>query len=474
MTMQVQHADEKHFGRGAWLTLIVAFTLALLPLPFVLYTLSAPTDGWTTNTEGFSSFTFEQNILGAPSSLAPSDRLVALEGAPIAEYEAARLRTPSGWVAGGSLQYTIEREGQQITLDVPQVNWTLISWLRYNTKTPSDAASKLASILLLGIGLYTFLKRPGNPAAQHLLIFCAAQFGFTLNTSLPQEVSILFDPLVSWTWFIPFIYIAVFIPGSLFAFSLTFPQPKASVQRHRWLVLVPYALGLLPVAWQLAGFPVLIGIGLAFVLVLATLTSLIHSLLTQRDVISQAQLRWAVGGLALGLAMIFSPFISFFLPLPQPLDELLGAWSSLGIVIIGLTLSVAVLRYRLFDIDIIIRRSLVYGGLTLTLAVVYFSSVVLLQELFQVITGQHQSPVATVISTLAIAALFTPLRRRIQNDIDRRFYRKKYDAEKTIAAFSAGLRQEVDLEQIGERLLAVVEETMQPVSVSLWMRKVKK
>ena len=478
MTSNAQPLDERRFDRGARLTFVAALILILLPLPFVLYSLSVPSDGWAVSNEGFLDVYFEKNILGAPSLLIPGDHLVAVEGQPVDE----NLQAPPGWVAGGSLQYTIERDGQQIIIDVPQVNWTLLGYLRYNTRGLRDAASLLAAFLLLGIGLFTFLKRPGDKAARHLLVFCAAQLGFTINTSFPQGISIIIDPLVGWTLFIPFVYLAIFIPGSLFAFSLNFPRPKASVQRRPWITMVPYALGLLPVAWQLAGLPGLIGIGLAFALVLAALVSLVHSMFTQRDAVSRAQLRWAVGGLALGLAINYSPWIGFFVPLPQPLIDFLGALSSLSILVIGLALSVAILRYHLFDIDVIIRRTLVYGGLTATLAVVYFSSVVLLQGVFEALSARsvgsplhamQQSPVAIVISTLVIAALFNPLRKRIQNDIDRRFYRKKYDAEKVVEAFSASLREEVDLEDLQAQIVSVVQDTLQPEMVSLWLKSSK-
>jgi hypothetical protein len=135
---------------------------------------------------------------------------------------------------------------------------------------------------------------------------------------------------------------------------------------------------------------------------------------------------------------------------------------------IPLALGIAILRYRLWDIDILIRRTLVYGTLTVILTVVYVGLVIGLQTLLRGIISQNNS-VSIVLSTLAMYAFFQPLRRRVQPMIDRRFYRSKYDAAKTVAAFSATLRQEVDLDLLSKQLVSVVGETMQPEQVSLWL-----
>ena len=134
-------------------------------------------------------------------------------------------------------------------------------------------------------------------------------------------------------------------------------------------------------------------------------------------------------------------------------------------------MGIAILRYRLYEIDLIINRTLVYGSLTATLGLVYFGSVTTLQYLFSLLTGQGNT-LAIVASTLAIATLFNPLRRRIQGFIDRRFYRRKYDAAKTLEAFGSRLRDATDLEKLCEDLAKVVDETIHPSHISLWLSSV--
>jgi hypothetical protein len=153
-----------------------------------------------------------------------------------------------------------------------------------------------------------------------------------------------------------------------------------------------------------------------------------------------------------------------------------GLWIGYLLVAVGglsgpVAIGVAILRYRLYEIDIVINRTLVYGSLTAALVAVYFGGVATTQAIFRALTAQEQQPqIAIVVSTLVIAALFNPLRRRIQGFIDRRFYRRKYDAVMTLEAFSAKLRDETDLDALSDDLVGVVRETVQPAHVSLWLR----
>jgi hypothetical protein len=164
--------------------------------------------------------------------------------------------------------------------------------------------------------------------------------------------------------------------------------------------------------------------------------------------------------------------------LTYPVSEAIGSvwlkWIGfvpfiVGVMAIPISMGIAVMRYRLYEIDLLINRTLVYGVLTVMLVALYLGGIVVLQRVFVILTGQ-QSTLAVVASTLLIAALFNPLRRRIQGFVDRSFYRRKYDARKTLEVFSTKLRDETDLDALSDDLVGVVRETMQPAHASLWLR----
>lgn len=187
------------------------------------------------------------------------------------------------------------------------------------------------------------------------------------------------------------------------------------------------------------------------------------------------QTKWVVFGFVAGITGFLALILLSATLLPALdasglLVDLIGGLSiNLVMLAIPVTFGVAVLRYRLFDIDVIINRTLVYGSLTAMLALTYLGGVVLLQSVFRAVTGQ-ESTLAIVASTLAIAALFNPLRRRVQSFVDHRFYRNKYDARKTLEAFSTKLRDETNLPTLNAELVEAVRQTMQPAHVSLWLR----
>ena len=193
--------------------------------------------------------------------------------------------------------------------------------------------------------------------------------------------------------------------------------------------------------------------------------------------VERLQTRWVVFGFVLYFLGPFFWYVFFggevfFQPgEPRLLASLFG-WVLIQLMLLAFlsTIVIAILRYRLWDLDLIIRRTLIYGSLTGALALFYFGAVVLLQAVFGGLAGDAGSPLVTVMSTLAIAALFNPLRTRLQGFIDRRFYRKKYNAELSIARFAASARDEVDLNRLAGSLLAAVDETMRPETTNLWLR----
>ncbi len=272
------------------------------------------------------------------------------------------------------------------------------------------------------------------------------------------------------------------VAGEVFVvlFMLTFPDGNF-VPRWTPVVAVVFLLFQIPED-LLTGFytrgPRFLDTAQLFVFFASVVTMLAAQVYRYRRVSGpeqRRQTRWAVFGTTLAIAALILVYGAIFLLTPggpenSPLTLLVvGSVIPFVMLLIPLSVSVAIFRSGLFDIDVVINRALVYATLTATLVLVYIGGVVGLQRLLSPLFGESNQ-LAIVASTLAIAALFNPLRRRIQTIIDRRFYRKKYDARKTLEDFSARLRDETDLEQLNVDLLSVVRETVQPEHASLWLK----
>jgi hypothetical protein len=345
------------------------------------------------------------------------------------------------------------------------------------------------------VGALIASRRPENPIGWICLAAGLFWMSIVVEASIPGSASypVIIDALLQWTWVPPVGLLGIYM-------ILLFPDGKLPSRRWHpfaWfagavMVLTSVAVTLSPgtledhpgvsnplgleghsiVAQVLARAPVLLPI-----CILASALSLVWRYRHSGGEV-RLQIRWVAFAASLVSVAYAVTAVSgiFFAPEASTNEQAPPLWLALlqdAVLVsyagVPIAVGFAVLRYRLYDIDLIINRTLVYGSLTVLLASAYVGGVVGLQAIFRGLTGQ-ESTLAVVASTLAIAALFNPLRRRVQTFVDRRFYRKKYDARKTLETFSGRLRDETDLHTLSSDLVAVVRETMQPVHVSLWVR----
>jgi hypothetical protein len=462
--------EVRRFDRGAWLTLIAAAVLLLWPLALSILFVGTPSDGWSSNTpEGFfdGQFVMDYSLTGQPSPLRTDDIVVAIDGQPLVKGQLPPLPTPL--VAGETVRYTIERNGQTFKADIPLVR---IGLRAYGTIWLHDPLKSLAALVTLIIAATVFFLRPQSSAARYMLI------GFTYLAGA-AFMDIVANPYV-YALPPPAIFLAsLHITGYIWAYyaSLTllvlvFPVRLPPMRRFpRALPLLLYAVPFTTLFLAVPHYPAtsqtnlqlalggLTFLTFAILPAVATIGAIIYNLRTTKDPATLAQVRWMVFGLGIGVAVTN---LLDIVPRLQP-------WSYITALALPLALAIGILRYRLFDIDVIIRRTTSYALLTGILLLVYFGSIVVLQRLLSPFTGDSQP--AVVLSTLLIAALFLPLRRRVQDAIDRRFFRKKYDAEQVLAQFAATVRDETDLDALTAELVRVIQETMQPEFVSVWLKE---
>jgi hypothetical protein len=335
-------------------------------------------------------------------------------------------------------------------------------------------------LIFFVVALLIFLRRPNDGFALFSAIFLL-NFGAVTAFPAIAEFTRFFENPPLW-YFVPSVICSMFSWTLLVAFLVTYPDGKFV---PRWSLVVAIYGFLLTGTWAL--FPGLLepsptpfGVfGTVSVLGL-TLVCLYAQFWRYRNYLSpvqKQQTKWFVFGVAILLVSTFANFLTLFraeiaTSAAQSLtDDLVNTLTgTLTFGVLPVTVGIAILRYRLWDIDVIIRKTLTYALVVGLLAVLYFGLVIVLQRGFASVV-KDRSEVITVISTLAIAALFVPVRNKIQDLIDRRFYRKKYDAQKVLASFAVTVRDETDLESLTGRLVEVVNATMQPKSVGVWLKK---
>jgi hypothetical protein len=470
-------SEERRWNSGSWATLIVVAALWLAAAGSAYAALRQPTDGWLA-AQGdipppLSSFAGDW-----PTPLRVGDRITAVADVPmLSEFTefGTPITPPSGWQAGGSVLYTVLRDGQQLVLDVPIRLLDNTGIVRAFTAAVLDKPMEWGYFL---IGALIFTLRPGSTAARLLFLFGGGHAAVTkIAWAAPTTIAFTppwvfyFNSLVNGAW-------GYLILPALLLLVISFPRRTWLVRRFpRGTPMLVFAVFLLfSVFATLTSNGVLVAVvlvvlSLGFVLGLIITSAL--TLLRSTDPVERAQTAWVLLGigLSIGLTFVFYQVTSWLPGSAAAFYRVVPRWiADLLALAMPLCLGIAITRYRLFDIEVIIRRTLVYSALTLTLGATYFLSVIGLQALFVRLTGQ-ESALAVVASTLAIAALFGPLRRRVQAFIDRRFFRRKYDAQQVLAQFAARAQQQADLDAVSADLLATVQETLEPENVQLWLRK---
>jgi hypothetical protein len=316
-----------------------------------------------------------------------------------------------------------------------------------------------------------FLRRSTEPIAL-LAVLTLVLFGATWSGATDSVETI--KPFLGWLSS----FLSLLGDATLLLFFYLFPDGRFVPRWTRWAAIIAVAYSVAVTLFS--GLPISSGHRLYWPALLGLLFSGVFAQVYRywrySSIMERQQTKWVVFGLVMavtGTAITILIARVFSSMEPGTLADLVVTATLIGLLfLIPLSFTIAMLRSHLWNIDIIINRTLVYGLLTALLGLVYFAGITATQAIFRALTGQEEQPqLAIVISTLVIAALFTPLRRRIQSFIDRRFYRRKYDARKTLDAFSAKLRNETDLDALSEDLVGVVKETMQPAHVSLWLRQ---
>lgn len=463
MTTSAQPKPESHFDRDSWIVAAAAALYLGVALILMLIGLRFPSDGWQ-----YDDFEEERgllavhNISGDASPLQPSDVVAVVDGQAILTASLRPTTASEAWRTGGVARYIVIRNGQTLELDVILKPQSLAYWWRFIT-TGGNLSDNIAAVIRLALALFVFMRRPRNLGARALLL----AFAMMLSANIFDVVNLMalgFSPpaygygyvffsLGGWAWG---------IMPALITFVLVFPVRKGPMHHHARLTLallfgLPAALTLMVLAVNMVQiFWVALSVLVVGFLV-TTVVSTFHTLRTNRDPMIRAQLGWMMLGLVLsiGLPFVWWQLGAVWLP-GSPLMTGLGAVGPVLYFAFPLCTTIAILRYRLFDIDIIINRALVYGTLTTLVIGLYVFVVGYLGAIFRTETNLGISLAATGL----VAVLFQPLRDRLQRGVNRLMYGQRDEPVAVLSQLGARLEATLAPNEILPGLVDTVTQTL--------------
>ena len=486
-----RRVDWGSLGVGA-----IGLVLIVASLALTIYRYSLPWDGWsyTRDLSGAGlHLVFNENIAAPSIAIRRGDLLLTAAGQSVDQLLTGALtgqpQRPANWQVDEYVTYRVLRSAfggdYVLTIIVPLVHYwpaqTLLAILQ-------GLLTNLTILPPFLIALFVFARRPRDYSARLLYLLTACYLSSEgishavthSNVVGPAE---LYDAAAFWggqffnslIW--PFLIAPIYV--NLF---WRFPIPKRPLREHQratLLLLYGFVPALTFAVWLATHDQPLVfwnaWSNLSGAVFIATLlvgiASVAHSWWTAHNYAERLQIRWVAFGVILTSVgmLIAGTLASLGILGTDPLIDFL--FYQLPVLSLPITLAIAIYRYRLWDLEVIVRRTLIYGVLTAALLVIYFASVIVLEQIVISVGGEQESEWITVVSTLVIAAMFVPLRARVQATIDRHFYRRKHNAAQILAAFGDSVRDEVDLNSLQRHLLSTVEDALQPESVSLWLKQ---
>jgi signal transduction histidine kinase len=451
----------RRFDRSSRLVLLLAFSLLLITIAQKVYRFTLPTDGFSTQAaETSNAPIFQENLLGFPSPLQKGDEFIAVNGVSYdMRVQSSMLLRPEirALKAGDTAHYTVLRDGQEVRLEVPLYHWTFQGIATaFLEKIQQGFLNNYASwfgLLLVG---FVFWQRPRNITAQLMLLFYIVEVSIFISR-LASSVSVadLVNPLAYWLGLtLGHVSYSIFEAPILLHLCLTFPRPKSFLQDRSWLIvglyLLPWLLFFLDVALNIGGLSFML-VGVYAVLGALALT---HTFVTVKDPVSTARVRWFAFGFAVLSLFGLLYVLNNFGLVPPDSYRFVAVFPS-GLVL-TICLAIAVLGYRLFDIDIIINRTLVYVALSACVVGLYILIVGALGVLFRA----QGNLMLSLLATGFVAVLFQPLRERLQKFVNRLMYGEREEPYKLFSKLNARIESAVEPEKVLPTILETITQAL--------------